>query len=242
MQIRNFVRESNIDFPGKVPSAVVFTPGCNYRCPSCHAKHLLQEGRNMKEEEFFDYLDARKGWLEGVVICGGEPTLQATLKYFAWELKERGLAVKLDTNGSNPEDLRELKEKGLVDYVAMDVKAPSYLYKKVVGRDLDLRDDVEKGIAVVSQFPDYEFRTTITPIKRKGGKINFMTIREVCDIAKWIVGLTGDDTHKYFLQPFVPRKDGLIDSDFEKIGETPKELLEYMKKEVSKYLPKCDIR
>jgi pyruvate formate lyase activating enzyme len=243
MQIRNFIRESFNDFPGKT-SSVVFTPECNYRCPSCHAKHLLGEGKNIDEKEFFDYLDSRKGWIEGVVICGGEPTLQHTLPYFLEKIKKRNLAVKLDTNGSEYTILEDLLGSKLVDYVAMDVKGPPQLYADLTGQEfIDERDGYQKAIAVVSQFPDYEFRTTVAPVVRKNG-ISFMTPEEIGETAKLIYDCTGKIGHKYFLQPFLPYKGKgeLVDSRFEEFPETSRELLEQMKKEARKYLPKCDIR
>jgi len=245
MQIRNFLRESYNDFPGKVPSAVIFVPGCNYNCPACHAKHLLGEGKNMEEKEFFDYLNIRKGWIEGVVICGGEPALQHSLPSFLKKIKKRGLAVKLDTNGSNYVVLGDLLKERLVDYVAMDVKGPPQLYADLTGQEfVDARDGYEKAIAVVSQFPDYEFRTTAVPVVRREGEISFLTAQEIGETAKLIYDCTGSREHKYFLQPFVPHKgEGiLLDSRLEEFPETPRGLLEEMKKEAVKYLPNCQIR
>lgn len=242
MKIRNFVRESYNDFSGKI-ATTVFTPGCNYRCPACHAKQILEKGENKSEEEFFKYLDSRKGWIQGVCISGGEPTLQWGLKYFAMDLKERGLLVKLDTNGSNYIKLGELLEEKLVDYVAMDVKGPGYIYAPIVGREfLDERDDYGKAIAVVSQFPDYEFRTTVVPIVRRNNKISFMTAKEIGETAELIWDWTGRNNHKYFLQPFVPRKDGLLDARLESFPETPKEILEEGALIARKILPRCELR
>lgn len=242
MQIRNFLTESFVDYPGKIAS-VVFSPGCNYKCPSCHAKHLLEEGENIQEEDFFKNLDSRKDWIEAVVLCGGEPTLQRDLKQFIRKLKQRGLAVKLDTNGNNPWVLQELKEEGLLDYVAMDVKGPPQLYSQLVGRKfLDPRYDYSKGMTITSAFPDYEFRTTIAPVDRGVEGISFMTVEEIVETAKLIYECTWKSSHKYYLQPFVPREGGLIDSRLEDFPETPKNLLEEMKEEVIKYLPNCQIR
>ena len=233
--IRDFLRESYIDYPGKI-SSVVFFPGCNYRCPACHAKHLLEKGENKREKEFLDYLDSRKAWVEAVVLCGGEPTLQHSLEFFIEKLKKRGLLVKLDTNGSDFATLGRLKESGLVDYVAMDVKGPPEIYADLVGREfLDNRDGYEKAIAIVSQFPDYEFRTTVVPVVREG-EISFMTPEEIENTARLIYNLVQDTECKYFLQPFVPRKNGLLDARLESFPETPRELLEEMKKRAREIL------
>lgn len=169
------------------------------------------------------------------------------MKFFIKELKKRrnNLVVKLDTNGSDWSVLGELKENGLVDYVAMDVKGPPELYATIVGREfLDARDGYEKAIAIVSQFPDYEFRTTIVPVIREN-EISFMTPEEIEKTAKLIYDVVQDNECKYFLQPFVPHKQeegGLLDSRFEIFPETPPELLEEMKKRAQKYLPNCRIR
>lgn len=239
MRIREFLKESFIDYPGRI-SAVVFSPACNYKCPACHAKPLLTSNGNKSEKEFFDYLDSRKGWIEGVVLCGGEPTLEPGLANFARKLKERGLAIKLDTNGSNPEVLLELKKEGIIDYVAMDVKAPKELYETITGISGVNLQNIEESLEIVPKFPDYEFRTTIAPIIRK--EIDFMTPKEVGNIAKWIVEVTGDSTHKYSLQPFVPRQGELIDSQLEEFPETPKDLMEKAHREAIKYLSNCKIR
>lgn len=244
MKIAGWRKVSFIDYPGK-NSTMVFTPRCNYRCPSCHAKHLIENRNlpNISEEEIFKYLDSRKGKINAVVICGGEPILQAGLSYFCEKLKEKGLAVKLDTNGSDYIALEDLLAKGLVDYVAMDVKGPPQIYADLVGREfLDNRDGYEKAIAIASRFPDYEFRTTAVPVIRKNEEVSFMTPKEIGETAKLIYDCTGSREHRYFLQAFVPHKGELIDSRLERFPKTPVELLEQMKKEAGKYLPNCEIR
>lgn len=239
MRIREFLKESFVDYAGKI-SAVVFSPDCNYKCPACHAMVLLTSNGKRSEEEFFDYLDSKKGWIDGIVLGGGEPTLEPGLADFARKLKERGLAVKLDTNGSNPEVLLELKREGIIDYVAMDVKAPRELYETITGISGINLQNIEESLQIVSEFPDYEFRTTIAPIIRK--EIDFMTPKEVGDIAEWIVEVTGDSAHRYYLQPFVPRQGELINPRLEEFPETPKDLMEKAHREAIKYLSNCKIR
>lgn len=252
VKIGGLQKVSTIDYPENFLdkksnpklSSVIFLSGCNYRCPNCHNPQLMENRAEVIKEEGMLYLVEERGYLDGIVISGGEPTLQEGLENFLKRLKERrgNLLVKLDTNGSHFEVLQDLKKGKLVDYVAMDVKAPGYLYKNVIGREIDLRDDVEKGIALTCQFPDYEFRTTIIPVDRDNGDFSFMKVGEVVDIAKWIIDVTGSNEHKYYLQPFVPKKGGLLDKRLESFPETPKELLEEMKKEVIKYLPNCRVR
>ncbi|VVB83868.1 7-carboxy-7-deazaguanine synthase [uncultured archaeon] len=242
MQIKKFLRESFNDYSGKI-SAVVFAGTCNYRCPSCHAKNLLKGEEEIDEKEFFDYLDSRKGWIDGVVICGGEPTLQNDLPEFAEKIKKKNLPVKLDTNGSNYAVLEKLLESKLVNYTAMDVKGPSSIYADLIGKDfIDAEESYEKAIRIVSQFPDYEFRTTIVPVARRNSEIRFMTPEEIGETAKLIYDCTGNNEHKYFLQPFVPRRNELIDKRLENFPETPKQLLEECLIEAKKYLPNTKIR
>ncbi|MDD5012496.1 MAG: anaerobic ribonucleoside-triphosphate reductase activating protein [Candidatus Nanoarchaeia archaeon] len=248
MKITELKKISLIDYPSKI-STILFTPKCNYKCPTCHAKQILQNKKELDEKAIFEYLDFARDFIDGVVICGGEPTREQGLKYFLRKLKDKGLAVKLDTNGSNYIRLGELKKEGLVKYVAMDVKGPMRLYAKLVGEDFtDERDEVVKAIEVVSQFPNYEFRTTVVPVTRSKG-ISFMTAREIGDTAKLIYESTGDDNHKYFLQGFIARsKDEMVDEKFakenlpEKFWETPKKHLEDCLAEAKKYLPNAKIR
>lgn len=245
VKISGLQRTSTIDYPDKL-SCVIFLPKCNYRCPNCHNPQLLEQGEEaISEEGFLNRLE-ESGYLDGVVISGGEPTLQQGLEGFIKKIKKgrNNFLIKLDTNGSNYIVLGDLLKEKLVDYVAMDVKGPPQIYADLIGKEfVDARDGYEKAIAIVSQFPDYEFRTTVVPVVRRNGEISFMTPEEIGETAKLIYDCTGSREHKYYLQPFVVPKNGkLLDSRLEKFGETPKELLEEMKKEAIKYLPNCRIR
>jgi len=244
MKIAQFLKESHIDYPGKTPASVVFSAECNYHCPACHAKHIIYSDGKVSEQEVFNYLDLRKGWIEGVVLCGGEPTIQPDLAEFARKLKKRGLCVKLDTNGSNPDVLFELQKEKIIDYVALDIKSSPYLYSQVVGKQIDLRDNIEKGMVIVTQFPDYEFRTTIVPVVRGENEISWMTIEEAEDTAKYIVDITGNNEHKYFLQKFDPHKkeNVLLDERLREFPETPDKLIKEMLINVRKHLPNTKIR
>ena len=229
-----------IDYPGKI-AAVAFTPGCNYACPHCHAAPLLANAKDIGDEGFFKYLDTVKDWVNGVVICGGEPTLQPALVPFIEKVRGKGLAVKLDTNGSSPRVLAQLLGEKLVDYVAMDVKGPKFLWPATAGVE-GHEEAMHESLRLVSLFPDYEFRTTVAPVPRGDGEISFLTVHEMAAAAKLITAAAGGDSHKYFVQKFVPRKDGLLDARLEKFPETPPQLLQDIHKEVSKYLPKAEIR
>ncbi|MBU2522904.1 MAG: anaerobic ribonucleoside-triphosphate reductase activating protein [Nanoarchaeota archaeon] len=244
MRIAKINEFDHINYPGKL-AAVVLSSGCNYRCPACHSPDLLKSDSEIRKEDFFKYLDQNKKWIDGVVLCGGEPTMQHSLPYFAEELKKRNLSVKLDTNGSDFRVLGRLLEEKLIDYVAMDVKGPFKLYRDLTGIDsIDRRDDLEKSIAIVANFPDYEYRTTVVPVIRygKGKDISFMTPEEIGETAKRIYDCTGITDHKYFLQKFVPAKTGLLDKRLESFPETPKGLMDLMLIEARKYLPRTELR
>lgn len=239
MKIADFLGESLIDYNGKIAS-VVFAPSCNYHCPACHAKHLLQDNQEIFEEEIFSYLASRKSWIEAVVLSGGEPTLQEDILEFIKRLKKSGLAVKLDTNGYKPEVLEKLSQENLVDCVAMDIKSPRELYFRAAGIAIDIRR-IEDSMRLVQKFPEYEFRTTIVPVLRDIG-ISFMTNREIGETAKWIYKITGKAGHKYLLQKFVPRKDGLLEPRLEEYSETPDSIMQDCLKAAKAYLPETKIR
>ncbi len=190
MRISGLQKLTLLDFPEKV-ACTVFTFGCNFRCPFCHNSTLVvgEAPDAVTEEEFFRYLDKRQGVLDGVAITGGEPTLQPDLAAFIKKIKERGFAVKLDTNGARPEIVRDLIEKGLVDYFAMDIKNSPEKYDMTSGVRVDM-DKIKETIALlIERAPDYEFRTTV--VKGFHEKEDFLKIGELIAGAK-----------KYFLQKF----------------------------------------
>ncbi len=242
MIIKGLQKLTLIDYPEKIACSI-FLFGCNFKCGYCHNPELVldKKGGNYNIEEISKFLEKRKKFLDGVCISGGEPTLNLDLGFLE-RIKNMGYSIKLDTNGSDYATLLDLKKQRLIDYVAMDIKGPPGLYTKIVGKNIDLRDDVEKGMVLTTQFPDYEFRTTIVPIIRENEKISFMTLKEIEETAEWVIKTTGNNEHKYYLQPFVPRKGKLINPKFEEFVETPIKLLEEMKKNITKYLPNCKIR
>jgi len=242
MKISGFRKISSIDYPGKI-SSVVFTPGCNFSCPACHAKYVIEGREEYSEESVFSYLDFAKSFVDGVVVCGGEPTSQGDLFEFLRKVKKKGFTTKLDTNGSRPDILENLLKKELVDYVAMDIKGPNYLYPQIIGKkDFDVKR-IERSAKLLSHSrADYEFRTTVVPIWRNEGEgLNWMTESEAKSMAKWISGVA-DKESKWYLQKFVPRKGELIDSRLESLDETSSEILEKMKAEIERYFPNCEIR
>jgi len=165
MKIAAWVRTSLVDYPGRI-AAVLFTQGCNLRCGYCHNRELWEVGasrRYLIPEEILAYLERRKGLLEGVVVTGGEPTLQIGLQTWLHSVRQLGYPVKLDTNGTVPALLEELVGAGLVDYLALDVKAPPELYGEICGRPVDLTA-LERSIRLIrSAAVPGEFRTTLAP-------------------------------------------------------------------------------
>ncbi|HOH46341.1 MAG TPA: anaerobic ribonucleoside-triphosphate reductase activating protein [Candidatus Cloacimonadota bacterium] len=156
-------RFSLLDYPGKL-SAIVFTQGCNFRCPYCHNPGLVDPARfseSIPEEEVLDFLKKRVGKLNALTVTGGEPLLQPDLEDFLKAVKELGYLIKLDTNGSFPAQLKSIIDQGLTDYIAMDIKAPLDLYSLVVQVELDSSAIIESMDLIRSSSIPYEFRTTL---------------------------------------------------------------------------------
>lgn len=224
-------------------SSVIFTGGCNFNCPACYSKKLIRNNQNepYSSNEIIDAILEKKNYVNKIVICGGEPTLQQGLLKFTKKLKDNNFFVKLDTNGSNPNILQYLLDQKTIDYVAMDVKGPRSLYSIITGiKNLNIKN-IEESMKIIQKFPDHEFRTTIVPILY-GNRTNFMCVEEIIETAKEIADITGKNNHKYYLQKFIPKKDELLDSRLEKFSETPRDLLEKMKLRTIEYLPNCKIR
>lgn len=178
MRIGGMQKLTLLDYPGNV-ACLIFTQGCNFRCPFCHNKDLLgAENKNViSEEEVFSYLEKRKGVLDGVVISGGEPLLQEDIEKFMTSIKSMGYKIKLDTNGSNPSKLKKLIDKGLVDYIAMDVKNEFKSYDETSGvNKIDIENIKESVDLIKSSNISYEFRTTI--VKQLH---NFEKIKKICN-------------------------------------------------------------
>ena len=162
MKIGGLIKFTLIDFPGR-PAAVVFTQGCNFRCRYCHNPELVYPhmfAEPVAMEEIYSFLKRRQGTLEGVVVSGGEPTLHEDLPAFMADLKAMGYATKLDTNGTRPDMLRELLDKKLLDYIAMDIKAPLEKYSLITGVDFN-PEVLKQSMDLIRQSGlEYKFRTT----------------------------------------------------------------------------------
>ena len=190
MVISGLQKLTLLDYPGKT-AAIVFTYGCNFRCPFCHNALLVTEKMQdvIPEEEVLAFLRKRVGLLDAVCITGGEPTLQKDLKQFIIKVKDMGYAVKLDTNGTNPALLDELLSEGLLDYVAMDIKNSPEKYSLTAGADVDFNNILKSIELIKSKAPDCEFRTTIT-----------RELHTEDDIRR--IALTVGKSNKYFIQQF----------------------------------------
>ena len=200
MLIKGLQKLTLLDYPTKT-ACTIFTGGCNFRCPFCHNASLVldvNEGEKYETEEVLSFLKKRQGLLDGVCVTGGEPLLQKDIKEFLGNIKDMGYAVKLDTNGYNPEKLMEVVGEGLVDYVAMDIKNCKEKYSLTTGIDIDI-SKIEKSVDFLMNCGvDYEFRTTIVK--------EYHTLSDIDKIAQWIKGAKG-----YFLQSFVDSGDLLRD-------------------------------
>lgn len=220
-----------IDYPGRV-ACTVFISGCNFRCPFCYSPELVLPERirtqpQISEEEFFVFLEERKGLLEGVVVCGGEPTFSKELPDFLERIKKTGFLVKLDTNGSNPAMLKRLVNEKLVDYVAMDIKASFLNYEKATGGRRDLEKIKESIEIIKNSMIDYEFRSTVVP--------GLHAREDILQIAKDI-----KPAKRYFLQSFRAEKN--LDPEFEKVKPYPKEFLLELQRAISPFFETCQVR
>lgn len=189
MQINGLMKLTLLDFPGKTACTVFFS-GCNFRCPFCHnASLVLGDGDNIEEEEFFKFLAGRRGVLDGVAITGGEPLMRADVIPFMRRIKDEGFLVKLDTNGSYPDRLREIIDSGIADYVAMDIKSSPEGYERVAGCAVPI-DKIRESVEILKEGRvDYEFRTTAAA--------GLVLPEDFEGIGKWIGGC-----RRYFIQNF----------------------------------------
>lgn len=163
MNISGMIKSSLIDYPGLI-SCVVFVPGCNYSCFYCHNRSLIDGTHILLTPQYvMDFLEKRAGLLDGVVVSGGEPTLQVNLLRFLGRLKELGYQVKVDTNGSRPEIIQEIIQENLCDYFAVDYKAPAAQYSQICGSGADAQKVIETICLLENSGIPFETRTTVIP-------------------------------------------------------------------------------
>lgn len=238
MQIAGYLKTSLIEWPGLI-SSVVFTPGCNFRCPFCHNPELIDlSDKNplLKEEkEVFSDLEGRKQWVDAVVVTGGEPTLQKDLPEFLKKLKKIGYKTMVHTNGTNPEVLKVLIRDSLVDYFCMDIKGDFKNYDKYTGiqkseaksQKLKVKNSVEE---IIKSGLEYEFRTTVVP--------GLHTKDNLAELA-WEVKEIVEDC-SWYLQQF--RSTSCLNPEFTKIKPFSKEEMENFQKIFKKHFSRVFLR
>jgi len=209
-------------------SAIIFTIGCNFRCPYCHNPELVDETVDIiPTEDVLTFLRTRIKQLDGVTITGGEPTMHDDLIPFIKEIKALGFKVKLDSNGTNPEMLEKIINEHLVDYLAMDIKAPFSDYASGVGRPVDI-EKIKKSVRLImSNTIPYEFRTTVVKA--------LLSPEDIINISKDIKG-----AKKYYLQKFVSTK--ILNPGFIKKTTYTDEEFKEIQKNAQKYVTECYIR
>ena len=194
------------------PTAIIYLAHCNFRCPYCSSKEsvvpeIIDEHLPLSEKEILSFLKNRKDWLDSVLITGGEPTIHKDLPKFSRKIKKIGYRIKLETNGSNPGMIKEMVVNGLIDFLAVDIKAPKNKYNKAIGIEggtlFYLLDKIERTIELAKNSGiDYEFRTTVVP--------KILSRGDVIKIIHWL-----KPAKRYVIQKFQPVKT--IDNNFEKI-------------------------
>ena len=227
MRICGFNKTTLLDYPGKVASTI-FLGGCNFRCPFCQNGILVVapgEQPDYSQEELLAFLKKRKGILDGVCISGGEPTLSDGLEEFLGKIKELGYAVKLDTNGSRPKIVKHLAEAGLIDKVAMDIKACPSNYHVLTGVHADLDGIRETAGWLLDGHLDYEFRTTV--VRELHSKKDFQ------EISRWLSGAKA-----YYLQAYRD-SDGVLMPGFSACSE---EEMKNYRDILSQTIPVVEIR
>lgn len=226
MDIAGLQKLTLLDYPGKL-ACTVFLPGCNLRCPFCHNASLVLPGRQptlMTQPQFLEFLEGRKGKLEGVCITGGEPTLHHDLPELLKAIRSLGFCVKLDTNGTRPEVLSDLLQQNLLDYVAMDIKNSPAKYTATCG-NVDVLGKVQQSVSMLEESGvEHEFRTTVLH--------PYHTRSDLAAIGQWLSG-----TKRYFIQQFVDSGDLLGEGQ----PLTPEEL-QALLQAVQPYIPTAALR
>jgi len=238
MEIGGLEKLTLIDYPGEV-AAIIFTQGCNFRCHFCYNPMLVwplkvdelryhQDHSSINKNDLFDFLQERFGRLDAVVITGGEPTLHPDLPEFLARIKKIGYKIKLDSNGTNPEMLKKVLDEKLIDYLAMDIKAPLDKYEQVVGVPVN-SDNIKESVKIIkeSDLP-YEFRTTLVP--------GLHTIEDMTKMGELIQGAA-----KWYLQ-FFKSDTPLVDKTLEAKEKFTYAQMAVMAEEGGKFVTLCEVR
>ena len=229
MKIGGLQKVSLIDYPGLI-CATIFLQGCNFKCPYCHNPELVDTQlfqSCIKENEILDFLNTRRGKLDAVTITGGEPTIQDDLAFFIKKIKKMKFAVKLDTNGSQPQVIKTLLDEKLLDFIAMDIKAPIEKYENIVRVPVN-SDSIKESIGLILKAQIlYEFRTTVVESQ--------LEEKDILQIAKLISGASN-----YALQKFVPVK--VLEKKFLKEKSYPDEKFQEIKKHLENKISSVVLR
>jgi pyruvate formate lyase activating enzyme len=236
MNICGFEKTTLLDFPGKV-ACTVFVGGCDFRCPYCYNPELVSCSSHtscIAEDEFFSFLERRKSVLDGVVVCGGEPTLQSDLGVFLEKVRGLGFLTKLDTNGSRPRVVRELLEAELLDFVSLDVKAPlDERYCLITGEESSHKRTRESIEILIQNDVSFELRTTVVP-----------TLHEKEDLVNLAIQISSlaspASSLRWILQQFQPGK--CLDPKFDKVEPYSPVALEDMLIAVRRHVPTVELR
>jgi len=228
MKIGGFQETSLLDYPQKI-SSIIWTVGCNFHCPFCYNPQLVNETSEIiSEEKILPFLKNRIGKIDALSISGGEPLIQKDINTVIEKVKKLGLLVKIDTNGTFPEKLKCLIDENLIDYIAMDVKAPPAKYNILSGVKVDL-SKINKSIDIIKNSSlDYEFRTTIIP--------SFIDSNDIIKIAEWLKG-----AKKYCIQQFKTNIP-LLSDDLMHLSSYKDSYLKEIKNSVNDYFDECLIR
>ncbi|SCY69528.1 anaerobic ribonucleoside-triphosphate reductase activating protein [Alkaliphilus peptidifermentans] len=227
MKILGLTKSSFIDYPGKI-STVVFTGGCNFKCPYCHNGHIVKGHASQIDEEYIlEYLKKRRNYIDAVCISGGEPTLQTDLTEFIRKLKLEGFYIKLDTNGTNPNILKLLLKENLLDYIAMDVKAPLNKYSVITETPVNIKD-IQESISILNESGiDHEFRTTVCQ--------ELIKPQELIDIAQMLKG-----SKKFFIQNF--KDTETVYGGMNNYSSYDEDELEKIKEQIKDWFDVCAVR
>jgi len=227
--IKGLQKTSLLDYPGKIVS-ILFFGGCNFRCPYCYNPKLVLDHDQLPDistEEVLGHLRSRRGMLDGICATGGEPTLSGELPEILSKIKEDGFLIKVDTNGTNPDVLQDLVRGGLVDYIAMDLKASPDRYPEVVGAEVEV-DDIRKSVRILlDSGVEYEFRTTVVP--------GLIGKDDIVAIGKWIRG-----ARLWALQQFRPGQT--LDPSYQELRPYGAGQMEEFSKLASRFVRKCELR
>ncbi len=225
--IKGFIETSFIDWKGHL-SSVLFTGGCNFRCPFCHNSDLVLRYDEMDDVPL-DFIISRlkrfKKWVDHIVITGGEPTIHKGLEDLIGIFKKQGMFVKLDTNGSNPHMLKRLVSHNMIDYIAMDIKGPIEGYNRWCGTEVDTEKIKESIRFIMDGRIDYEFRMTVVPFLHKE--------KDVYEVARYISG-----AKRFYVQNFRPKNT--LDPSFMTIKPFTPDKIKEIRDNAAKYIATGD--